>query len=358
MLEQIDKLQQQADTLLEQVTDAEGLEQFRIRFLGSKGELKGLMGLIGQVPKDDKKAFGQGANALKAKLQAAYEQRKTDLEAGGHTASAKRPRLDLTQPGIPARRGRKHVITQTIDQLLDVFGRMGFEAVTGPEVEDEFHNFVALNIPATHPARDPLDNFYIDSADADPPGSDPSAGGSAGADATSGGGGGAKLLRSQTSTVQIRVMENQPPPVKIVSVGRVYRPDEHDATHYSMFHQVEGLHVDKGVTMADLKTTLVHFARAMFGPDTRVRLVPSYFPFTEPSAELYVEIDLGKGPEWVELGGCGMVDPAVFGHVGYDPDQWTGFAFGLGVERIAMRRYQIPDIRLLFENDLRFLRQF
>jgi phenylalanyl-tRNA synthetase alpha chain len=201
----------------------------------------------------------------------------------------------------------------------------------GPELEDEDHNFNDLNIPREHPARDPLDNFYIDDR---------------------------HLLRTQTSTVQIRVMENTPPPVRIVSIGRVYRPDTHDATHSSMFHQVEGLYVDRGVSMADLKTTLIQFAHAMFGEEAEVRLRPSYFPFTEPSAELDIKMQLRSGYDWVELGGCGMVDPNVFEAVGYDPEQWTGFAFGLGIERIAMRRYGIEDIRWLFENDVRFLRQF
>lgn len=228
------------------------------------------------------------------------------------------------------------MITQTVNDLIEVFARMGFDLATGPEVEDEQHNFVALNIPAHHPARDPLDNFYLTDPDGDNP----------------------RLLRSQTSTVQIRVMENAPPPVRIISTGRVYRPDEHDATHYSMFHQIEGLYVDRKVTLVDLKTTLFQFARAYFGEDAEVKLVPSYFPFTEPSAELYVKMTVRGRTDWIEIGGCGMVDPAVFTAVGYDPEQWTGFAFGLGIERIAMRKFNIPDIRWLFENDLRFLRQF
>ncbi|MEM6460099.1 MAG: phenylalanine--tRNA ligase subunit alpha, partial [Planctomycetota bacterium] len=256
--------------------------------------------------------------------------------------------VDVTQPGDGDRLGRHHVITQTVDELIDVFGRMGFDVATGPEVEDDRHNFVALNIPETHPARDPLDNFYLE-----PSAKPQAAPGSA--EATSGG---PLLMRSQTSTVQIRVMEETAPPVRIVSTGRVYRPDEHDATHSSMFHQIEGLYVDRDVSMVDLKTTLIQFAKAYWGEDAEVKLVPSYFPFTEPSAELYVKIDLGKGLEWMEVGGCGMVDPAVFEAVGYDPEQWTGFAFGLGIERLAMRKHNIADIRWLYEGDVRFLRQF
>jgi len=332
MLDRIDQLAAQAKSELDAVQDAEALETFRIKYLGSKGELKSLMALMKDVPKEDKPAFGQNANKLKQSLQAAFDTKKETLSSG----QTKGPAIDMTEPALPATMGRRHVISQTIDEILEVFGRMGFDAATGPEVEDEYHNFVALNIPEKHPARDPLDNFYL----SDPSEPNP------------------RLMRSQTSTVQIRVMEQTPPPVRIVSVGRVYRPDEHDATHYSMFHQVEGLYVDKNVSMVDLKTTLIQFAHAMFGPESDVKLVPSYFPFTEPSAELYIKIDLGKGMEWMEIGGCGMVDPAVFEHVGYDPEEVTGFAFGLGIERLAMRKYNIPDIRWLFENDLRFLRRF
>mgnify|MGYP001952134451 CR=1 FL=1 len=335
MLEKIDEMRARATADLEAVTDAEGLERFRIQYLGSKGELKQLMGLMKDVPKDQKRDFGQNANALKQELTAGFESKKSDTAS---VASAARPgpQLDITQPAAPPIMGRRHIISQTIDELIEVFARMGFDHAEGPEVEDDYHNFVALNIPETHPARDPLDNFYL----SDPFGPNPT------------------LLRSQTSTVQIRVMEEVKPPVRIISTGRVYRPDEHDATHYSMFHQVEGLYVDKNVSMVDLKSTLIQFAKAMFGQDADVKLVPSYFPFTEPSAELYVKMDLGKGLEWMEIGGCGMVDPAVFEQVGYDPEEWTGFAFGLGIERLAMRKHNIQDIRWLFENDVRFLRQF
>ncbi|MEM7680475.1 MAG: phenylalanine--tRNA ligase subunit alpha [Planctomycetota bacterium] len=332
MTQAINDLQARALSDLQQVQDPDALEAFRIQYLGAKGELKALMGQMGQVPPAEKPAFGKAANALKQQVQKTFDARKAELATDKPAAT----RVDVTEPGLPPRLGRRHVVGQVIDEILDAFGRLGFTPVEGPEAEDEHHNFVALNIPAEHPARDPLDNFYL----TDPTAANPS------------------LLRSQTSTVQIRVMESTPPPVRVVSVGRVYRPDEHDATHFSMFHQVEGLYVDKHVTMADLKGTLVGFAKTLFGPDADVKLVPSYFPFTEPSAELYVKMDLGKGMEWVEVGGCGMVDPAVFEAVGYDPEAWTGFAFGLGIERLAMRRYNIPDIRLLFQNDVRFLKQF
>ena len=337
MLDTIDQLEKEAEADLANIATPEALEQFRIRYLGSKGRLKQVMARLKDVPREQKPAYGQKANALRKRIEAAFEQKKAELGSGRRSGTSG-PLLDLTEPGLPPRLGREHIISQTISDLVDVFGRMGFDVATGPEVEDEHHNFVALNIPAHHPARDPLDNFYLTGGDD--------------------GEGRAHLLRSQTSTIQIRVMEATPPPVRVIATGRVYRPDEHDATHYSMFHQVEGLYVDRDVSMVDLKTTLVQFAHAMFGAEADVKLVPSYFPFTEPSAELYVKIRLGGQWQWMEIGGCGMVDPAVFEAVGYDPEKWTGFAFGLGIERLAMRKYRIDDIRWLFENDVRFLRQF
>jgi phenylalanyl-tRNA synthetase alpha chain len=228
--------------------------------------------------------------------------------------------------------GKPHVITQTISELLDIFGRMGFGVAYGPEVEDEWHNFVALNIPPEHPARDPLDNFYIEDN---------------------------VLLRSQTSTIQIRVMENHKPPIRVVAPGRVYRPDTVDATHMYMFHQLEALVVDEGVTMVDMKTTIEQFIHVFFGPETQWRFRPSFFPFTEPSAEVDLLLTDKAGNEtWVEMGGCGMVDPNVFDAVGIDSEKYTGWAFGFGIERLAMRKYDIADIRWLYENDLRFLNQF
>ncbi|MEX0884878.1 MAG: phenylalanine--tRNA ligase subunit alpha [Phycisphaeraceae bacterium] len=358
MLEKIDQLQSEASAELDAVADADALEAFRIKYLGSKGSLKQLMAELKNVPKDEKPAFGQKANALRSAIEQAFDAKKAALGgvgaagggagAGAGKAGGKSAQIDVTEPASAPRLGRQHIITQTVDELVEVFGRMGFDVATGPELEDEHHNFEALNIPLEHPARDPVDNFYLDGP------TRASAAQRAGHD----GDARPHLLRSQTSTVQIRVMEHTPPPVRVISTGRVYRPDEHDATHYSMFHQIEGLYVDRQVSMVDLKTTLYQFAHATFGPEADVMLVPSYFPFTEPSAELYVKIQLGGEWQWMELGGCGMVDPAVFEAVGYDPDEWTGFAFGLGIERIAMRRYDIDDIRWLFENDVRFLRQF
>lgn len=330
MLDRVQQLEREIDQAIGGVKDAAALEQFRIAYLGSKGKLKDAMTWLKDAPREQKPAVGAAVNALKKRAEERYETLKGEVGGAAKPQAAARI-LDVTEPGLPPRMGRRHVIQQVLDELIEVFGRMGFDAVEGPEIEDERHNFVALNIPPEHPARDPNDNFYLDDH---------------------------HLLRTQTSTIQIRVMENSRPPLRIVGLGRVYRPDTHDATHSSMFHQIEGLYVDRKVSMVDLKTTLIQFAHAMFGPEAEVRLRPSYFPFTEPSAELDIKMKVRDTWQWVELGGCGMVDPAVFEAVGYDPEEWTGFAFGMGVERIAMRRYGIQDIRWLYENDVRFLRQF
>ncbi|MCP4758553.1 MAG: phenylalanine--tRNA ligase subunit alpha [Planctomycetes bacterium] len=326
MLAELDTTESAALADLEAAGDAAALEAWRIEWLGSKGRLKSLMGRMKDVDPGDRPAFGQRMNAMKKLLEAAFAERK----AAGDAAPSG-PAIDVTEPGIPMGLGQRHIISRTIAEILEVFARMGFESATGPEVEDEWHNFTALNVPESHPAREPIDNFYLD-------------------------GGG--MLRSQTSTVQIRVLETTPPPVRIVAAGRVYRPDTHDATHFSMFHQVEGLWVDRGVTMVDLKSALLGFAHAYFGEEAEVRMRPSFFPFTEPSAEVDMKMRIKGQWQWVELGGCGLVDPNVLTAVGLDPEEWSGFAFGLGVERIAMRKYGIADIRWLFENDARFLRQF
>ena len=258
----------------------------------------------------------------------------------------------MTLPGIRPRLGHRHPLTQTADELIDLFGRFGFAVARGPEVEDIYHNFDALNIPPSHPARDPLDNFYLAVA-GDPP-REPRDGVPQPVQTRPAPESG--MLRSQTSTVQIRVMESQPPPVRVIAIGRVYRPDTVDATHSFMFHQVEGLMVDRGVTMADLKSVLRLFAQSYLGQDVKIRFRPSFFPFTEPSVE--VDMLWHGGVRWVEMGGAGMVDPNVLRAVGYDPEEVTGFAFGLGIERLCMRRHGIDDIRLLYQNDVRFLRQF
>jgi len=329
MLELISETELKALGALRDATSADELERWRTSWLGMNGRLKDLMQQLKAAPKDLKPEMGKRLNALKATLESAWEARKQTAPPDEVTG------IDLTEPGLPSGQGRRHILSRTIDEILDVFGQMGFAVADGPEIEDEWHNFTALNIPEGHPARDATDNFYMGDQ-----------------------GGVKRLLRTQTSTVQIRAMESTPPPLKVVAVGRVYRPDTHDATHFSMFHQVEGLCVDRDLSMRDLKAALLHFAHAYFGEDAEVRMRPSFFPFTEPSAEVDMKMRIRDQWQWVEIGGCGMVDPNVFSAVGIDPAQWRGFAFGLGVERIAMRRYGIRDIRWLFENDARFLRQF
>ncbi len=382
-LADIDTLEQSALSELSAASDAAALEAWRIAYLGSKGRLKAAMASMKDVPKADKPAFGQRMNALKTTLESAFEQRKAGLGSGGATSSSG-PALDVTEPGHAPPLGRRHIITRVRNELCEVFARMGFDVADGPELEDDTHNFIKLNINADHPARAPIDNFYVEEPDgaldalrsgegssvarlAEPgsgsqsrPAQEPGSASRATASPFLA----PRMLRSQTSTVQIRVMEEAVakgwgPPLKLVAPGRVYRPDTVDATHSFMFHQIEGLYLDRNVTMVDLKTTLFQFARAYFGHDAEIRLRPSFFPFTEPSAEFDMKIALKPGdpPKWIELGGCGMVDPDVLTAVGIDPEQWTGFAFGFGIERIAMGRYGIPDIRMLYENDLRFLKQ-
>ena len=340
--EQIQTLEANATAELRDVKDAAGLEQYRIKYLGSNGQLKAAMKWLGQVPRELKPAVGQKLNAVKEAINTAFEARKADLSTG---SAADKDAADVTEPGRRPQIGAKHLLMQCVDELVELFARMGFAVASGPEVEDEFHNFIALNIPEQHPARDPLDNFYLR---ADGPGASPTASAS--------GLGNSKLLRTQTSTVQIRVMQEQKPPIRVVIPGRVYRPDTHDDTHLSMFHQLEALVVDKNVTMVDLKSTILQFVHGYFGPQTKVRFRPSFFPFTEPSAE--VDVWFEDKQKWIELGGCGMVHPNVFKACGIDPEEYSGWAFGFGIERIAMRKYGIGNIRMFVENDLRFLKQF
>jgi len=315
---------------LGQVDTLEELESFRIQYLSRKGEVTELLGRLGELPKELKPQAGKLANQIKNQVNEAFKNRQEQLQQ--QKAVAVKPMIDVTLPGIAPALGCSHLISKTIDELLEIFGRMGFDVGYGPEIEDEYHNFVALNIDESHPARDPLDNFYIN-------------------DTT--------LLRSQTSTMQIRVMEKRQPPIRVVAPGRVYRPDKVDATHMYMFYQIEALVVDEGVSMIDLKTTIDQFINAFYGGEVQWRFRPSFFPFTEPSGEVDLLLRDKNGVEsWVEMGGCGMVDPNVFKAVGYDPEKYTGWAFGFGIERLAMRKYGITDIRLFFENDLRFLSQF
>lgn len=330
MLKEFETTAAEALDDLKKVRDVAGLEEFRIKYLSRNGRITELLSQVGKAPAELKPQAGKLANTVKKQVTEAFEQIKTTL--GQSEKTKVKELLDVTIPGIPSRIGKNHIITQTTNELLEIFGRMGFGVAYGPEVEDEWHNFVALNIPAEHPARDPNDNFYISDS---------------------------MLLRSQTSTIQIRVMEKKKPPIRVVAPGRVYRPDTVDATHMYMFHQLEALVVDERVSMADMKSAINQFIHAFFGPDTKWRFRPSFFPFTEPSAEVDLLWVNSDGSErWIEVGGCGMVDPNVFEAVGIDSEKYTGWAFGFGIERLAMRKYGITDIRMLFENDLRFLQQF
>ena len=329
MLEQFKKIGKDALADLKKVADLTALEDFRIKYLGRKGQITQMLSQIGRLPAEQKPKAGQLANKVKEQVTKAFEHLKNTLS---ESQEKQREFIDVTLPGIPVNIGKTHIITQTINELLEIFGRMGFTVAYGPEVEDEWHNFVALNMGPGHPARDPFDCFYIDDN---------------------------ILLRSHTSPVQIRVMERTKPPIRLVAPGRVYRPDTVDATHMYMFHQLEALVVDEDISMVDMKTTIDQFIHTFYGPGTKWRFRPSFFPFTEPSGEVDLLLADKTGKEsWVEMGGCGMVDPNVFEAVGIDSEKYTGWAFGFGIERLAMRKYGITDIRLFFENDLRFLDQF
>lgn len=337
-LSSLDELLDDAKQSLDEVGSSEQLENLRVRFVGAKnGAIKAVQKLMGAIESEHRPVAGKRFNEVRDAIQSALDLATERL--GGASKAAKDPQLDPTLPGLRPQLGQLHPITQTIEHLKDIMGRLGFSVTEGPEIEDTWHNFVALNIPEDHPARDPLDNFYLAAASKqlqNPTDRD------------------AMLLRSQTSTVQIRVMETQSLPLRIISLGRVYRPDAPDATHFPMFHQMEGLWVDKQVSMAQLKSVLRLFATSYLGSDVKVRFRPSFFPFTEPS----VEVDYWWNGNWIEFGGAGMVDPNVFQALNIDPEQWSGFAFGLGVERLCMRRYGIVDIRDLYRSDVRFLRQF
>lgn len=351
LLTALDDIASDATTSLANVNDAQQLEAERVRLIGAKsGRFKAVEKLMGGLDKTERPAGGKRLNEVRDLVKHLFAAATQRCEGGGEKEYAG---FDPTLPGVRPTRGRLHPITQTIRQLKGIMANLGFSPVTGPEIEDTWHNFIALNIPEDHPARDPLDNFYLQAAgvDGDSAGEQPTAKGGAAVDFAAAT---ARLLRSQTSTVQIRVMEQTPPPIRIISIGRVYRPDEADATHFPMFHQMEGLWIDRDVNLSHLKTVLRRFASAYLGSDVQIRFRPSFFPFTEPS----VEVDYLWGDRWIEFGGAGIVDPHVLQHVGIDPQEWSGFAFGLGIERLCMRRYEIADIRDLFRGDIRFLRQF
>ncbi|MHC4884101.1 MAG: phenylalanine--tRNA ligase subunit alpha [Planctomycetota bacterium] len=316
----------------------DALEEARVKYIGRNGLLRDLMSRMKEVAKEEKAATGKMANEVKNALSAAFEAAEASLKASG-ASTVSGPLPDPTLPGAAQGRGTRHPLTQVTETVVGIFERMGFSLADGPEIEDDFHNFTALNIPADHPARDEIDTFFLESGG---------------------------ILRSQTSTVQIHVMQSTKPPVRVIAPGRVYRPDTVDATHFYSFHQIEGLAVDEGISFADLKAMLAMWAKEMFGSETTIRFRPSFFPFTEPSVEVDVSCifcsakgcRVCKQTGWIEVLGCGSVDPNVFEAVGYDPEKYTGFAFGMGVERIAMLSLGITDIRYFTENDVRFLKQF
>lgn len=319
--------------------DLKVLDAVRVKYLGKKGELTAILKQMGKLTAEERPVIGQLANQVRADIEQMLEQTKTDLEAKALDIRLAGETLDVTLPGQKKPLGKKHPLTIVLDELKEIVVGMGFEIATGPEVELDYYNFEALNIPKDHPSRDTQDTFYISDN---------------------------VLLRTQTSPMQIRTMEKKKPPIRIIAPGRVYRSDAVDATHSPLFHQVEGLVVDKGITMADLKGTLEVFVKRLYGDSTVVRFRPHHFPFTEPSAELDVQCfhchgegcSLCKGEGWIEILGCGMVHPQVLLNCGIDPEEYSGFAFGLGLERMVMMRYGIDDLRLFYDNDVRFLKQF
>jgi len=349
-LDDIEPLKQTALNEMKNAPDLAALEQAKGAWLGPHGKFTALMKQLGSLSKEEKPAAGKAINAAKVELEAALAERRSDLEL---KASLPKEPTDFTLPGRRRALGKLHPLTQVTDDIVRSFRKIGFAVADGPEVEDEYHCFDALNTPADHPARDTQDTFYLaTNAETD----SPSPGGE-------GRGEGVRkplLLRTHTSSVQIRVMKSRPPPVRIIVPGRVYRRDNADATHNPTFHQIEGLYVDKGVTVSDLKGTVEFVFKELMGSDVKIRFRPHYFSYTEPSYEIDFTNALVKkmGKDWLEIAGCGMVHPQVFENVGYDPEVWTGWAFGFGIERIAMLRYGINDIRLFYENDVRFLKQF
>ncbi len=333
---EIDSLKQTALAELKGASDIAALEQTKGAWIGPNGKFTALMKQMGTLPKEEKPAAGKAVNAAKTELETALIARREELELAA--ALPKEP-TDFTLPGRRRPLGKLHPLTQVTDDIVRAFRKIGFAVADGPEIEDEYYCFDALNTPADHPARDAQDTFYLGNKQPD---------------------GKSLLLRTHTSSVQIRVMKSQPPPVRIIVPGRVYRRDNADATHNPTFHQIEGLYVDKEVTVGDLKGTVEFVFKQLLGEETKIRFRPHYFSYTEPSFEIDFSNALVKklGKDWLEIAGCGMVHPQVFENVGYDPEIWSGWAFGFGIERIAMIRYGINDIRLFYENDIRFLKQF
>lgn len=339
MKEKLEQIKVSVEEALKNSETMEALENIRIKFMGKKGELTAVLKGMGKLSAEERPKIGALANEIRQKLEKEIAERKQAIEAAIEAKKLEEEVIDVTMPGRKNVEGKLHPLTQVMNELKEIFLGMGFSVADGPEVEYDYYNFEALNIPKNHPARDTQDTFYVEDN---------------------------IVLRTQTSGMQVRVMEKTKPPIRIIAPGKVYRSDTQDATHSPVFHQIEGLVVDKNITMADLKGTLEMFVKKLYGEDTRVRFRPHHFPFTEPSAEMdYSCFNCGgkgcsvcKGEGWIEILGCGMVHPKVLANCGIDPEEYTGFAFGIGLERIAMGKYSINDLRLFFENDLRFLEQF
>lgn len=339
MKEQLEQIKNSVEAELSTAESMETLENIRIKYMGKKGELTAVLKGMGKLSPEERPVIGALANEIRQKLEKEIEEKKTAIMAAEEAKKLQEEVIDVTMPGKKNAEGKLHPLTQVMNQLKDIFLGMGFSIAEGPEVEYDYYNFEALNIPKDHPARDTQDTFYIEDN---------------------------IVLRTQTSPIQVRVMEKQKPPIRIIAPGKVFRSDTVDATHSPVFHQIEGLVVDKGVTMADLKGTLEMFVKSLYGKSTEVRFRPHHFPFTEPSAEMDISCfncggkgcSMCKGEGWVEILGCGMVHPKVLENCGIDPEEYSGFAFGIGLERVAMGKYDINDLRLFFENDLRFLDQF
>jgi len=335
MLPEIDHIRERAENELASLSTIDQLEEFRIRYLGRKGFVASFFERLSDLPLAERPVVGKRLNEMRDYIRSAYEQRLAETKA----VPEKKPLSDPTLPGRHRFLGSKHILTQTLDEITAIFGSMGFSIVEGPEIEDDYHNFEALNFPKDHPARDMQDTFFLSKT---------------------------ALLRTHTSPMQIRVTENQSPPVRVIIPGKVYRNEAVSARSLCVFHQIEGLYVSKGVSFGELKGTLVSFIRQFYGSATRYKFRPTFFPFTEPSADIYIGCFLCGGggcrmckkSGWLEILGCGMVDPNVFRNVGYDAEVYTGYAFGMGIERIAALRYGIDDLRLFYENDVRFLSQF
>lgn len=339
MKEQLKAISEKAANALKNVTAQSELEELRVAFLGKKGDLTGILKQMGKLSAEERPAMGQLANTVRSDIEAKIAEKSAAIKKIEQAKKLEKETIDVTLPGKKSEKGGLHPLNTVLKDMINIFQSMGFDVVDGPEVETEYYNFEALNVPADHPARDMQDTFYV---------------------------GDGLILRSQTSATQIRTMENRKPPIRMICPGRVYRADDVDATHSPVFHQIEGLVVDKGITMCDLKGTLEQFAKEIYGSDTKVKFRPSFFPFTEPSVEVDVSCSecggkgcrVCKGSGWIEILGAGMVHPRVLERCGIDPEEYSGFAFGIGLDRLTTTRYKISDIRLLFENDVRFLSQF